>query len=427
METFGQRLRQFRMKKGLSQTQLAVGIVTASMISQIESDKARPSYHVLERLAEKLDIPMDELVGNVHLNMKIVSEYRIAKSMLSAGEFAGALSLLENVVKGNDGRLDPFEIRFDLACCYLQLNQLREAEPAFKQLLESASLTELQVVRVLQHLGSIEFKRKRYQIGEHYLSQALERLQVSRSKDVHLLASLLLMLGDLQKQSGQLQKSFVTLQLALPIFEQREDIEGLGNLYMTLAQSAHGAGHYEQANDYAQRAQWFFEEFQSQLERLALEMRHAVLQGEMGNREDAIVILERIVKQYQRRGKELEAGITSVELAKLYLAIGKLDQAGEASQTGRALLPTVHSYQAWGARVQAGIAERRNQQAVAVKYMKQAADCFKLTDCQVEYEETMQELSRLYESQDDSKSALRVMREMWSHSLSVRGEWGIVL
>jgi transcriptional regulator with XRE-family HTH domain len=427
LETLGQRLRQFRMKKGITQSQLAKGIVTPSMVSQIESGKAKPSYQVLEEIAHKLDISLDELIGNVELNMRIESEYRLAKSMMSAGEYSGALSLLEKVVTVNEGRLDPFEIRYDMAYCRIQLNQLRDAESAFKQCLEYVGITDIQTVRVLQQLGDIELRRKRYQIGEYYLTQALERLNTLRLKDSHLQANLLLLLGNLQEQSGQLQKSFVTYRLALPIFEERQDIEGLGNLYMQLAQSAHQADQYEQVSEYAQRAQWCFEEFQDQLDKLELELRHAVLQSEIGDRDDAILEMERIVSEYRRKKCEEEMGVAMIELAKAYLASGKLDLAVEYSQSGRAHLPTIHLYQAWGARVQAGVAHQRNQQAVAVKYMKQAAECFKLLECQAEYEETMQELSRLHEAQDDCQSALRVMREMWSDSLQVRRKRGFVL
>ncbi|PWK14259.1 helix-turn-helix domain-containing protein [Tumebacillus permanentifrigoris] len=430
METFGQRLRQLRMKKGLNQMQLAKGIITPSMVSQIESDKAKPSYHVLGKIAEKLEIPLDELIGNLEMNLVIISEYRLAKGMLSAGEFSGALPFLKKVIQTNNGKLDPFEIRYDYAFCLLQLNQLREAEETFQQLLEHAqskSGSLILVVRVYHQLGQVELKRRCFQIAEHYLKKAITQLQSSNLKDVHLQCSLLLAMAEIQQKSGQLKQAVVTLQLALPIFEEREDIQGLGNLYMKLAQSFHVADQYEQATDYAQRAQWCFEALNNKSEKLTLEVRLAVLQGEMGNRDKAISALESIVEDYRRLRRDEEAGITVTELAKLYLAGGKLDQAEEACQTARKLLPTVHSNQAWVARIQAGISQARNQQTVAVKYMKQAADCFKLTECHTEYEETMQELSRLYESHNDCQSALRVMHEMWSFNRQAREQRGIVL
>jgi transcriptional regulator with XRE-family HTH domain len=430
VETFGQRLRQLRMKKGLTQTQLAEGIFTPSMQSQIESGKARPSWHVLEQIAHKLEISVDELIGNSQMNLVLVSEYRLAKGMLAAGEFSGALPLLEKVIESNNGKLDPFEIRYDHACCLLGLHQLQEAEEEFQDLLEHANSlngSPILAARVLHQLGHVEVKRGRYQIAEHYVSFALTKLQSTAQKNVHLQCSLLLTLGEIQSLSRQLKKAVVTFQSAVPIFEEREDMQGLGNLYMKLAQSSYKTDDYQTAAYYSERAQWCFEVLNSKNETLKLAVRLAVLQGEMGNRDKAISELEIVVEDYRRLRRDEDTGVAITELAKLYLAGGKLDQAEEACQTARKLLPTVHPYQAWIARIQAGIAQARNQHTVAVKYMKQAADCFKLTECQVEYEETMQELSRLYESHNDCQSALRVMHEMWSFNRQTREQRGIVL
>ncbi|KEO81092.1 helix-turn-helix domain-containing protein [Tumebacillus flagellatus] len=430
MESFGQRLRQLRMKKGLTQTQLSEGIFTPSMCSQIEADKARPSWRVLVKIAKKLEVTPDELIGDSEMNMVVISEYRLAKGMISAGEFAGALPLLENVIRENNGKLNPFELRYEYGRCQLEVNQLREAEETFQQLLEHANSingSQILAVRVLHQLGLIERKRKRYQVAEHYLSLALAKLEATKVRDVHLQASLLFALGDVQKQLGQMKKAQITLQLAVPILGEREDIQGLGALYMNLAQTAHKAEEFQQAAEYSQRAEWCFETLNAQCEKLSAEVRLAVLQAEMGERDKAITELERIAESFKKRFRKEEAGITAIELAKLYLANGSLDQAEEASQTGRTLLPTVHPYQAWAAKVQSGIAKARSQHVVAVKYMKQAAECFKLTECQAEYEETMQELSRLYESHDDCQNALRVMHEMWSFNRQMRESRGVVL
>ncbi|PWK13478.1 helix-turn-helix domain-containing protein [Tumebacillus permanentifrigoris] len=430
METFGQRLRKLRLKKGFNQKQLGEGIVTGSMLSQIESDKARPSFHVLEQIAKKLELPVDELLGNSQMNMVLVCEYRLAKSMLAAGEYAGALQLLEKVIHANAGKLDPFEIRYDYARCLLELNELREAEVSFQQLLDhahSSSGRVLVTVRTLRQLGRIELKRRRFQIAEHYLTKAITELESANIRDVQLQSSLLLTMAEIQQKSGQFQQAVATLHLAFPIFEEREDVHGMGTLYMKLAQSSQTDNKYEQAIEYAQRAQWCFETLNNKSEKLALEVRLAILQGEMGNRDKAIHSLEQVIREYRRLRREEETGTTLTELAKLYVAEGRLDQAEESCQTARNLFPTLHPYQAWVSRVQAGIAQARNQHLVAVKYMKQAADCFKLTNSPIEYEETMQELSKMYESRDDCQSALRVMNEMWSFNRQARGQRGIIL
>ena len=54
--TLGQKLRQTRLSKGLSQSQVAGGCVTRNMLSQIENDQASPSMRTLPPSSENGDM-----------------------------------------------------------------------------------------------------------------------------------------------------------------------------------------------------------------------------------------------------------------------------------------------------------------------------------------------------------------------------------
>jgi HTH-type transcriptional regulator, quorum sensing regulator NprR len=69
-KTMGQRIRELRMQKGLTQSDLAMGIVTPSMISQLESGKAHPSHKVLFKLAAKLDVSVDTFLKDIDLDLE---------------------------------------------------------------------------------------------------------------------------------------------------------------------------------------------------------------------------------------------------------------------------------------------------------------------------------------------------------------------
>ena len=62
--TLGQKLRQTRLSKGLSQSQVAGGCVTRNMLSQIENDQASPSMRTLEHLARALDVSVGWLLSD---------------------------------------------------------------------------------------------------------------------------------------------------------------------------------------------------------------------------------------------------------------------------------------------------------------------------------------------------------------------------
>lgn len=61
--TLGQRLRQARQEKGLSQTQVAGSHMTRNMLSQLENDLAYPSVQTLLYLADTLGVRAGWLLG----------------------------------------------------------------------------------------------------------------------------------------------------------------------------------------------------------------------------------------------------------------------------------------------------------------------------------------------------------------------------
>ncbi len=67
MPDLGQRLRQLRVARGLSQAELGDGRYSGSYISHIESGRRRPGPEVMGFLAERLGLPTGELDGQQHL------------------------------------------------------------------------------------------------------------------------------------------------------------------------------------------------------------------------------------------------------------------------------------------------------------------------------------------------------------------------
>lgn len=64
MKQFGERLKELRAGKGLTQKQLAEAMsVSGNTVHAWESDKQEPSLAALVRLAEYFDVSADFLLG----------------------------------------------------------------------------------------------------------------------------------------------------------------------------------------------------------------------------------------------------------------------------------------------------------------------------------------------------------------------------
>lgn len=94
MATLGTRIRDLRTRRGITQTQLAEGLVTPSMISQIESGKSHPSRQLIAELAERLGVLPDELSIPVAREEQLTAFEQVTAASLLVGDIDTAERLL---------------------------------------------------------------------------------------------------------------------------------------------------------------------------------------------------------------------------------------------------------------------------------------------------------------------------------------------
>ncbi|KWU65106.1 transcriptional regulator [Bacillus mycoides] len=98
----GERIRQVRMHKGLTQGELVSGVCSITYLSRIESGKIKPSSSFLKKVSKKLDVDGDYLIEGNHEEIKltileICNKYKKDKSITKA-----ELSSLELYVREVD-------------------------------------------------------------------------------------------------------------------------------------------------------------------------------------------------------------------------------------------------------------------------------------------------------------------------------------
>lgn len=148
VKDFGSRLRQMRLKAGLSQSDLALGIMSPSHISLMESGRRSPSPELLEQLAERLGVTPEYLTSGPC--SKAVESRR--KDLLFA-EIAfrnGDLEFAADSLKSLIGDLEPGENpEFTVRARHLyarvleRLGGLDEASQELRQAIHSAEISGL--------------------------------------------------------------------------------------------------------------------------------------------------------------------------------------------------------------------------------------------------------------------------------------------
>ena len=131
----GQRIRELRQERGLTQTELAKGIVTPSMISQIEAGKAHPSDALLRQLAKRLDVSEEALSLAPAKDEAVFARMEIISACIALGRLQEAEDLLKSVFDPPSGTL---ELHYLHGKLLLMRRQFAEAWTALEQALQLA-------------------------------------------------------------------------------------------------------------------------------------------------------------------------------------------------------------------------------------------------------------------------------------------------
>lgn len=87
----GRMIKEARLAKKMTQSEVVGDFITRNMLSQIESGSAYPSLKTLDYLADKLDIPLQLLVPeNARDSDELLAPLLKAKDALKSGNLAAA-------------------------------------------------------------------------------------------------------------------------------------------------------------------------------------------------------------------------------------------------------------------------------------------------------------------------------------------------
>lgn len=150
LDTLGGRVRYCRLRKKLSQTELAKGLCSASAISQIESGKVSPNTDLLLEIARRLEVNLFHLLfGEEYYPLE--SHVAQAYEEMDMGDYISAIRRLESVLYSPhftaifSGDTSKGKILSKLGVCYFQIGEMEKAESLFIEALHSMMTTELRV------------------------------------------------------------------------------------------------------------------------------------------------------------------------------------------------------------------------------------------------------------------------------------------
>ena len=142
--TLGEKIKQARIERGMTQSELAGGVITRNMLSRIETGAAQPSLDTLLYIAKQLGIPAGFLLLDQDDALLSVyeGEVAIARQLFGNGKYKECIARLDAISHRNDEiHLLYSYSHFYVALDYFKGGSMKSAAKNFTASLEHAKKT----------------------------------------------------------------------------------------------------------------------------------------------------------------------------------------------------------------------------------------------------------------------------------------------
>lgn len=424
--SLGSKIRELRISKGLTQSDLGSGLVTPSMISQIESDRANPSYKVLEAIAERLGEPLEYFLTDLESQLEQGTAYKVAKALMASKSYDRAVELLGIVMNSPASNLNMIEVRIDLGKCLLELAQYEAASDSLHEAVELAmsKWQYHQAISALNELGSLEQRRKKHHRAIYYWRKGYDLFPQLTVPEPFLQGEFLNKLGAVHFDLGEIQDALTYYQEAERLLADTSNFEQIGMTYLGLALSHRQAGEFYRASEYANYAVALFESVKNM--KLAIEVkRNFVTTNQNGKGvSKALTRLEECLQQCKTYSFNDEAAMIYSDIAWLYVQQKNPQLSLEAVEEGLTIVTPGSVTAATLLRVKGLALGNLDKHSEAIQVFEQAIELYKTHDMKADIADCYSILAEVHQKAGDVKTAydcLRLMREVIQDNLKNRG------
>ncbi|ARU63098.1 hypothetical protein CBW65_20535 [Tumebacillus avium] len=425
--SFGSRIRELRLKKGLTQGELGKGLVTASMISQIESDKAYPSYAVLAALAVRLDVPLESLLRDVDLGMENAAKYKMALTMMQSSEYKSALPIFEGLLETQLTGVTEEVIRLNLGRCHFESGRFKQAAKIFSEVAEVAALKVDQhsVVAALIMLGQVAWKQRDFPIALHYSHHALAEYEKLDLQNSQIYAEILTQIASVNREIGKVAEAIRYYEEAVTYLSC--DLESCKSLYLQLADTYYRKRDFAKADEYATKALAIVDVLADEEAQRECQRQLIMLKRPNVDSQRSIDELLDLVKLFEHRGQMEQAGRVYTDIATIYLENGDMEAAWAFAEKAKALLPQFHESTGRAYRILGNVFTRTDRREKGFKYLENAIKIFVHNKLLSELEGIIQEFCLYLAEQGEYSEALKRREQFHEFMMQQLSDRGLVL
>jgi tetratricopeptide (TPR) repeat protein len=344
--SMGERVRQLRIARGLTQTELAGERFSKEYVSQIERGKTRPTGETVEWLASRLGVDPSFLETGVSSSERerVESVIARAEAALESNSYEDVVGEIEKLgVALQTIAVPSLELRSLLAESWarMSLGDVRAAIGLLDQarhLTESPTFSEVDRAEVLYRLGVCRYKLSSIATAVALFSEALDLCERSGLPADRLRSNALGWRSRCYRRQRDWEAAREDVERALELAEGLNDRRTVAHHYFQASLIAERTGHWVLARSYAERAKAQYEELADQSNVGKLLNNLGGLNFQLGKPEEAIKHLKDAYRVLLEVGDDTDAGHVVSSLAQVHLRTGEPKLAEEQARHALDLL-----------------------------------------------------------------------------------------
>lgn len=419
MPVLGNRIKLMRQRRNMTQGDLAKGLCTGSMISQVETGKASPSYHLLVQIAQRLEVPVEFLIETTEANLEYITTFRSAQMLMAGRDFPAAMQLIKQLLNTPRGQQDGVALLCELLHCFLQVGQMGNAERLVDELAreaETSAENELMAL-VCQHRGTIQYKAQRYDNAIYQWERGLQFLGQVEEVDRYFYAGLLFRIAQAHAKLGQVEQSLEYCARTAPYYEHARTLSDQARTCLSLAKSFRQSSDHRQSITFGQRARHLYDVLQHRVRHERNRVQQALLIESTRRGQETSQLLTEAVKRLQELGCLESAGLAAMELARLYLKSSDVKAAEDACVQAQRWIPMTSQAVRTKLQVLIGRVEAKsNRDEEGKRRIQQVVDAHYANSRVFEWEESLSGLAGVYADEEDFRRACQLLLSARTYS-----------
>ena len=344
--TLGQRLREARISRGLTQSRLADSRFSKQYVSQLERDQLRPSAETLQWLAERLEIDPAYLATGIdgRQRERVESAVVRAEAAVESHDYGEAIELLSEIQGPlpSDAAAD-LELRALLAESWarMYIGEMREALPLLtraREIAEDPVFSDVDRAEVLFRLGCCRYRLTSVSTALALFAEALELAERSGIPCDRLRSRIFGWRSRCYRRQRDWEAAREDVERALELAEALDDPRAMADAHFLGALIAERRGQWVAARAYAEKAKALYEQIEDRANTGKLLTTLGGLTFLLGKPDESIPFFKQAFAVALEVGSDADAAQAVSSLAQVHLRTGQVELAEEQARHALELL-----------------------------------------------------------------------------------------